>query len=65
MWPSTPQEAGFAEGLSTPVIWTCQEGHDEDMTFDTRQVGHIIWKDPADLKQKLEVRIRARGWALN
>jgi nucleoside 2-deoxyribosyltransferase len=58
-------EAGFAEGLDTPVIWTCQEGHDEDMTFDTRQVGHIIWEDPTDLKQKLEDRIRRRGWALN
>jgi hypothetical protein len=58
-------EAGFAEGLGIPVIWTCQEGHEQDMTFDTRQVGHILWKDVAELKQKLEDRVRARGWALN
>jgi hypothetical protein len=52
-------EAGFARGLNIPVIWTCQEDMIDLVHFDTRQFGHITWKDPADLKTKLLNRIRA------
>jgi hypothetical protein len=55
-------EAGFAEGLGTPVIWTCREDVPEHMNFDTRQKEHILWTDPPDLKAKLEDKIRARDW---
>ena len=36
-------EAGFAEGLGTPVIWTCRsDAAVTDMNFDTRQKEHIL-----------------------
>ncbi len=52
-------EAGFALGLSIPVIWTCRETDVKNLHFDTRQYNHIVWKDPEDLKTKLINRIRA------
>jgi nucleoside 2-deoxyribosyltransferase len=55
-------EAGFAEGLGTPVIWTCRKDVPEHMNFDTRQKEHILWTDPLDLATQLEMKIRARGW---
>jgi hypothetical protein len=54
-------EAGFAKGLGLEVIWTCRKrdfAKVKDM-FDTRQYGHLVWKDPGDLKQQLMDRIRA------
>lgn len=58
-------EAGFAMGLGLPIVWTGrQESFDRDKTFDTQQFGHIVWSDPGDLRDKLEARVRARGWAL-
>ena len=33
-------EAGYAMGMNIPIIWTCQEGHEDDMSFDTRQFPH-------------------------
>jgi nucleoside 2-deoxyribosyltransferase len=39
-------EAGFADGLGEPVIWTCRKDRAEDMSFDTRQYLHILWDDP-------------------
>jgi hypothetical protein len=44
-------EAGFAEGLNLPVIYTCgKAAWDEKKThFDTNHMVTIIW-DPADLK---------------
>jgi hypothetical protein len=50
-------EAGFAMGLNVPVIWTCRESSRDDLHFDTRQYNHIMWKDPADLHDRLLVRI--------
>jgi len=68
-------EAGFARGLNIPVIWTIQDrfikkGNDEvpeveTIHFDTRQYNFIVWKDAADLKEKLIIRIRATNLALN
>jgi len=51
-------EAGFAMGMGIPVIWTCQEGHDKEMSFDTRQFPHIIWKDKDDLVKQVIDRIK-------
>lgn len=52
-------EAGFAMGLSIPVIWTCRADSFDDLHFDTRQYNHISWKEPADLYDQLKARIGA------
>ena len=52
-------EAGFAMGLGRPVIWACREDDFKNVHFDTRQYNHIVWKDPADLREKLTNRIKA------
>ena len=52
-------EAGFAEGLGIDIFWTCREESIGDLHFDTRQYNHIIWTNPADLREKLTNRIRA------
>lgn len=52
-------EAGYAQGMGLPVIWTCREDDKDVIHFDTRQYNHIIWKDPEDLKKKLIDRIKA------
>jgi len=52
-------EAGFAQGLGLPVIWTCHEDHVKDLHFDTRQENHITWEKPEELREKLKNRIRA------
>ena len=52
-------EAGFAKGLGKEVIWTVQEDVLPFVHFDTRQFAHIVWKDAADLRQKLSRRISA------
>jgi nucleoside 2-deoxyribosyltransferase len=52
-------EAGFAMGLGIPVIWTCHKDDVEKLHFDTRQYNHIEWLEPGDLREKLELRIRA------
>ena len=52
-------EAGFAQGLGIPVIWTCKDTSIADLHFDTRQYAHIVWKTPADLLTQLKNRIGA------
>jgi DNA-binding PadR family transcriptional regulator len=52
-------EAGFAQGLGIPVIWTCRDTSLADLHFDTRQYAHIVWKTPADLLLQLRNRIGA------
>ena len=52
-------EAGFAHGLDTPVIFSCRKDGLDDVHFDTRQYNHIVWKEPADLREKLKLRILA------
>ena len=52
-------EAGFAQGLGIPVIWTCKDTSLRDLHFDTRQYSHIVWRDPADLLTQLKNRIGA------
>lgn len=51
-------EAGFAMGMKIPIIWTCQEGHTENLSFDTRQYPHLVWKDGEDLKEQIMNRIK-------
>jgi hypothetical protein len=52
-------EAGFARGLGREVIQSCREDDVKHLHFDTRHLGHVLWKEPADLRQKLEDSIRA------
>lgn len=52
-------EAGYAMGMGIPVVWTCQEDLIGQVHFDTRQFNHIVWKDPAELAEKLKNRILA------
>lgn len=52
-------EAGLALGLGRTVIWTCREDEINHVHFDTRQYSHVVWKDSADFRVKLETRIRA------
>ena len=52
-------EAGFAQGLRIPVIWSCRADCIDHVHFDTRQFNHIVWNDAAELRVKLSNRIRA------
>jgi hypothetical protein len=52
-------EAGFAQGLGIPVIWSVRADQIDDVHFDTRQFNHIAWTDEGDLKIRLINRIRA------
>lgn len=51
-------EAGFAMGMKIPIIWTVQKGHEDDMSFDTRQYPHIVWENGEDLKKQIMDRIK-------
>ena len=53
-------EAGFAEGLGIPVIYTCRNDMVDKLHFDTRQYAHIVWETPDELRDGLLHRIRAR-----
>jgi len=59
--PGVYYEAGLARGLGIPVIWCVKETDIQKLHFDTRQYNHIVWKDESDLREKLELRIRALG----
>jgi hypothetical protein len=52
-------EAGYAQGLGLPVIWTCHKDYVNGLHFDTRQENHITWDTPEELREKLKNRIRA------
>ena len=52
-------EAGFAHGLDLPVIFTCHEQSLENLHFDTAHYSHLVWADPAELREKLKNRILA------
>jgi len=56
--PGVYFEAGFARGLGIPVISMCREDDKENLHFDTKQVNHIFWTDPDDVKKKLCAWIR-------
>ena len=52
-------EAGFAQGLGLPVIWTVRNDWIDKIHFDTRQYNHIVYESAMDLKVKLSQRISA------
>lgn len=52
-------EAGFAQGLGIPVIWTVARDSYGDIHFDTRQYNHIVWDTPEHLRSLLKARIGA------
>ncbi len=56
-------EAGFAHGLSIPVIFTCKKDQDpekqSELAFDTRQYPHIFWETHSELCELLKDRIEA------
>jgi hypothetical protein len=52
-------EAGFAAGLGREVIGCCRSDHTEGLAFDTRHLGHVVWKEPSDLRENLANSIRA------
>ena len=55
-------EAGFAQGLEIPVIFTCRTDLIDKVHFDIRQYYHIPWEknNLEDLRRNLEDRILAR-----
>ena len=56
-------EAGFAQGLGIPVIWSVRADQVDQVHFDTRQFNHIVWTTPEDLRERLTARIAASiGW---
>lgn len=52
-------EAGFAQGLGIPVIWTVTESELASVHFDTRQYNHIVWSNPEELRERLYDRVMA------
>ncbi len=52
-------EAGFAQGLGIPVIYTCHEYHVDQIKFDTQHTNQIRWVEIEDLRIKLKNRILA------
>ena len=52
-------EAGFAQGLNIPVIFSCRSDFIEKVHFDTRQYNHIVWAAPQELRLRLSQRISA------
>jgi hypothetical protein len=52
-------EAGYAQALGVPVIWTVRADQINDVHFDTRQYAHITWNEPDGLDAALYQRIAA------
>ena len=52
-------EAGFAQGLGLPVIFTIRKDEIKRLHFDTRQYNHIAWETPAELRERLHYRVMA------
>ena len=47
-------EAGFAHGLSLPVIFTCRKDSMSSLHFDTNHYNHIEWTESVDLRENLK-----------
>lgn len=54
-------EAGMAKGLNLQIVWCVKESEIGALHFDTRQYNHITWQNEAELRKRLEDRIRAMG----
>ena len=50
-------EAGFAQGLGLPVVFTCRKDCIEKVHFDTNHYNHIVWTQPGELRRMLANRI--------
>lgn len=51
-------EAGFARGLGRQVFACCRADEFDKAHFDTKQLNHLLWNNPADLQEKLLCWIR-------
>lgn len=54
-------EAGFAQGLGKPVVWTIRDDDLKNIHFDTRQFNHIAWNVAALSDFKLALQRRIEG----
>ena len=46
-------EAGYAEGMGKPVIYTVRVDHDNEVHFDTAHLSRVIWRpDELDLAER-------------
>lgn len=52
-------EAGFAQGMGIPVIYTCHENSVDNIMFDTQHSNQIRWAKFDELRIKLRNRILA------
>lgn len=52
-------EAGYARGLGMNVISCVREDQISQVHFDTRQISHVLWTTPAELRERLYNRIVA------
>ena len=52
-------EAGFAQGLGMPVVFTCRRDSLKKVHFDTNHYNHIDWSTPDELRERLRNRILA------
>ena len=52
-------EAGFAQGLNIPIIFTRRKNSPGKIHFDIRQYPCIFWNTPQELKSRLASRISA------
>jgi hypothetical protein len=52
-------EAGYAMGLSIPVIWLCRKSEMASAHFDTEHFNHIAWESESELRDRLATRIQA------
>ena len=52
-------EAGFAKGLGRPVVLSCRRDHIDQLHFDTRHLGHVIWTTHEELRNGLTDAIQA------
>jgi nucleoside 2-deoxyribosyltransferase len=52
-------EAGFAMGLGREVAWCCRKDQLESAHFDVKPYNMVAWEAPAELREKLEARLRA------
>jgi len=50
-------EAGFARGIGIPVINSCRQVDFEKAHFDTKQLNHVFWTTPDELRERLYNRI--------
>jgi nucleoside 2-deoxyribosyltransferase len=58
-------EAGYAEGLGKPIVWSCRQDQLEGLHFDVRQYNFIGWRPDAlnELSERVKNRIgHVLGW---